>query len=172
MLNAKPKLNIVFKWVFWHFIEVSKVIILGWGNFLKFNLVYFSVGDLIKSLFAPWRGDVGNYGRGFDAKRYFETFFSNMISRVLGAIVRLVIIAVGLAMQVLIFFAGLFVLIIWICLPGLVVAGFFTAIGSRSIYVALFCFLIIIWEAKKFFEKSIKNSKIQNLISILQVLSW
>lgn len=164
MLNPSPKRNIFLKWLFWHFIEAPKNIILGWKNFLKFNFYYFSIKDLLKSLLSPWRADVGDYGRGFDAKRYFETFLGNMISRVLGAIVRIVIIATGLLAEICIFFVGLFVLIIWICLPAIVAAGFFTAIGSRSspsIYLALLCFLIILWETKKFFDKKIKNPKLK-----------
>ena len=164
MLNPSPKQNIFLKWLFWHFIEAPKNIILGWKNFLKFNFYYFSIKDLLKSLLSPWRADVGDYGRGFDAKRYFETFLGNMISRVLGAIVRIVIIAIGLLAEICIFFVGLFVLIIWICLPAIVAAGFFTAIGSRSswsIYLALLCFLIILWETKKFFDKKIKNPKLK-----------
>lgn len=129
MLNPSPKLNIFLKWLFWHFIEMPKAIANGWGNFLKFNFHYFSIGALIKSLFSPWKGDVGDYGRGFDAKKYFDTFFGNMISRVLGAIIRLVIIAFGLVFGVLTFVIGSFVLLIWICLPIIVVAGFLYAIG-------------------------------------------
>ncbi|MEK7104072.1 MAG: hypothetical protein AAB842_01565 [Patescibacteria group bacterium] len=132
MLNPSPKINIFLKWLFWHFIEVPKVITLGWKNFLRFNFNYFSVGALLKSLFSPWRGDVGDYGRGFDAKKYFDTFLGNMISRVLGAIIRLVLIFIGLACAVFIFFAGLFVLLIWICLPAIVVAGLLYAIGVAT----------------------------------------
>lgn len=130
MLNPSPKWNIFLKWLFWHFIEVPKNISLGWKNFLKFNLVYFSIWPLLKSLLSPWRGDVGDYGRGFDAKRYFETFLGNIISRVLGAIIRLVIIAIGLVMQVFIFFAGLFILVTWICLPIIIILGLFYAVGA------------------------------------------
>ncbi len=164
MLNPSPKMNIFLRWLFWHFVEVPKNILLGWKNFLKFNGVYFSMGLLLKSLFSPWRADVGDYGRGFDAKRYFDTFLGNMISRVLGAVVRLVVIAIGLVMQVIIFFIGLLVLIVWICLPGIVVAGFFGVIGMESKWslgLLFLCFLIIFWEAKNFNEKKLKNLKLK-----------
>ncbi len=161
MLNPRPKINIFLNWLFWRFFEMPKNIILGWKNFLKFNLVYFSIDSLLKSLLSPWKGDIGDYGRGFDAVRYFETFLGNMISRVLGAIIRIVIIIIGLAMQVVIFFLGLFVLIIWICLPAIVVAGFFIAIGLRSKIAIFLCFLIIFWEAKRFVVKGLKNSKLK-----------
>jgi len=130
MLNPSPKMNIFLKWIFWHFVEVPRAIILGWKNFLKFNFSYFSIGALLGSLFSPWKGDVGDYGRGFDAGKYFYTFLGNMISRILGAIIRLVIVCLGLVCFVFIFFIGLLVLLIWICLPVIVVAGFLYAIGT------------------------------------------
>lgn len=130
MLNPSPKRNIFLKWLFWHFVEVPKAIALGWKNFLKFNFNYFSVWALLKSLFSPWRGDTGDYGRGFDIKVYFNTFLGNMISRVLGAIIRLVLIFIGLVCSVFIFFIGLFVLLIWIFLPVIIIAGFLYAIGA------------------------------------------
>jgi len=129
MLEPSPKRNIFLKWLFWHFVETPKNIGLGWKNFLKFNLRYFSIGSLLKSLLSPWRADKGAYARGFDIKQYFETFLGNMISRVLGAIIRLVVIVVGLALEIVIFFAGLFILLFWICLPIIVILGFFYAIG-------------------------------------------
>jgi len=129
MLNPSPKRNIFLKWLFWHFIEVPKSILLGWKSFLKFNLNYFSMGALLMSLFAPWKGDTGDYGRGFDAKRYFDTFLGNMISRILGAIIRLVIIVIGLIFFIATLFVGFFVLLIWILLPVIVIGGFFYAIG-------------------------------------------
>lgn len=129
MLNPSPKQNIFFSWVFWHFIEVPKQILAGWKNFLKFNFNYFSIGKLLKSLISPWRGDLGDYGRGFDAKKYFDTFLGNMISRMLGAIIRLVIIIFGLAGGIVVFVVGILVLIVWIGLPAIVVAGILYAIG-------------------------------------------
>ncbi|MDD4990510.1 MAG: hypothetical protein PHW31_04395 [Candidatus Pacebacteria bacterium] len=129
MLNSSPKHNIFFKWVFWHFVEATRSIFLGWKNFLKFNLNYFSIGLLLKHLLRPWRADKGAYARGFDIKQYFNTFLGNMISRILGAIIRLVVIAAGLVFEIVIFFAGLFVLLFWIFLPVIVILGFFYAIG-------------------------------------------
>jgi len=108
---------------------MPKVILLGWKNFLKFNFHYFSIFALMASLLSPWKGDTGDYGRGFDPKRYFNTFLGNMISRVLGAIIRLVIIAFGLIFILLTLLTGCLVLLVWLSLPFIVVAGFFYAIG-------------------------------------------
>lgn len=130
MLNPSPKRNILFKWFFWHFIEVPKSIISGWKNFLKFNLNYFSIFDLLLSLLSPWKGDTASYGRGFDAKRYLDTFLGNMISRILGAIIRAVIIVIGIVFFAATFLIGLAVLLVWIFLPGIFLAAFFYFIGA------------------------------------------
>lgn len=129
MIEPSPKHNILFKWLFWHFIEVPKEILKAWKNFLVFNFHYFSVVGLLKSLLAPWRRQTESYGKGFDPKRYLTVFASNMISRVLGAAVRTVIILLGLIFEVLVFAAGLAVLISWLLLPALVLAGFFCGMG-------------------------------------------
>ncbi len=129
MLEPNKKVNILPRWIVWHFVEVPKNILIGWKNFLAFNFHYFSTVSLLKSWFSPWRKDTASYGRGFDPKRFVSTLFGNLISRVLGAIVRTVIIAVGLIFEVLTFIIGFIVFLIWFFLPLIVIAGFFYGIG-------------------------------------------
>ena len=102
---------------------------IGRKNFLVFNFHYFSTVNLLKSLFSPWRKDTASYGRGFDPKRFASILFGNLISRFLGAIVRTVIIAIGLVFEALTFVVGLFVFLIWFFLPLIIIAGFFYGIG-------------------------------------------
>lgn len=109
--------NIFFQRIAWHFIEVPKEILRIWKNFLLFNLNYFSIPLLLKTLFSPWRKYKESYRGAFNIGRYLETFFANIIYCVLGAIVRSFLIIIGLLLEVFIFFAGPIVLIIWIVLP-------------------------------------------------------
>lgn len=129
MLNPSPKHNIFLKWLFWHFIEAPKNILLGWKNFLKFIFHYFSIGALLASFFAPWKGDLEDYGRGLDIKKYFNAFLGNMISRALAALIRLIIIVVGLFLALITFFIGFLILVVWLLLPVIVVGGVLYAIG-------------------------------------------
>jgi len=76
----------------------------SWKNFLKFWLYFFSIGLLLKTLFAPWRRDVTKYPRGFDIKQWAQVLLFNLLSRIIGAIVRLVAIVFGLLI-ILIFIA-------------------------------------------------------------------
>mgnify|MGYP001562623821 CR=1 FL=1 len=115
--------NIVFLWLSWQFFEVPKELLKGWKNFLLFNLNYFSISLLFKTLFSPWRKYKWSYGKGFDIGRYLEAFFSNLISRVLGAIVRSFLLLIGLIAEIFIVFAGLIVFIGWLIMPAFLIAG-------------------------------------------------
>ena len=117
--------NILFQYFSWQFFDVPRFILKAWRNFLVFNLNYFSIPLLIKTLFSHWRRYQWSYGRGFDLKRWIYTFFSNMISRVLGAIMRVILIFIGLLVEVFIFFAGIIVFFGWIILPLLLISGLY-----------------------------------------------
>jgi len=116
--------NILTKFFVWYFWDMPKEILLAWRNYLVFNLEFFSVGLLIKTWFAPWHQYKWSYGRGFDLGLFLETFFSNMITRVLGAFMRSILIIVGLVAEVFIFLIGLIVFVGWFILPVLLFFGF------------------------------------------------
>ena len=117
--------NIFFQYLIWQFWESPKSVLQGWRNFLKFGLNYFSLSLLLKTLFSPWRKYAWSYGKGLDIKRYIEVFFSNLISRILGAILRIFLIIFGILFELFIFLAGLIVFLGWLALPLLLILGFF-----------------------------------------------
>lgn len=123
METTSRKKNILWQYVIWHFFDVPRSILSGWKNFLLFGLNYFSIFLLIKTLFSPWRRYQWSYGRGFDLGRYFEVFFSNLLSRILGAIIRIFLIFIGLVAEVLIVLIGLLVFMGWLILPLLLFIG-------------------------------------------------
>ncbi|OIP76124.1 MAG: hypothetical protein AUK06_00560 [Parcubacteria group bacterium CG2_30_36_18] len=115
--------NIFFQYLSWQFLEVPGNILNAWRNFLKFNLNYFSISFLIKTLFSPWRRYRMSYGKGFDIGRYFAALFSNLIFRLLGAIMRIILIIIGLLVEIFIIFAGVILFFGWLILPALLIAG-------------------------------------------------
>ncbi len=117
--------NIIFQYLEWQFIDTPKGILAGWRNCLKFNLNYWSVPLLLKTWFSHWRRYRYSYGRGFDFKRYFEVFTFNIISRVLGAIMRSVLIIFGVSTEIFVILAGTIVLLVWLLLPLFLVGGFY-----------------------------------------------
>lgn len=118
-----PGKNILIQYLIWYFFDVPREILKGWKNFLIFNLNYFSLPSLFKTFFSHWRQYKWSYGRGFDISRYFEAFFSNLISRVLGAIMRAVLIFIGVLCEILIFLFGLILFLGWLILPVLLIVG-------------------------------------------------
>ena len=117
--------NIFFQYLIWHLIDAPKGIIQAWKNYLRFNLNYFSVVLLFKTLFAPWRKYRASYGRGFDFVRYLEAFLSNLIFRLFGATIRSFLILIGLSIEIIIFIAGATVLLIWLISPLLLILAIY-----------------------------------------------
>ncbi|HEY4510160.1 MAG TPA: hypothetical protein VJC15_04240 [Candidatus Paceibacterota bacterium] len=115
---------LLFRYVKWHYLEASKEILKGWGNILWFGFNYFSVLLLIRTFFSPWKKITWDYGRGFDISRYLFIFSSNLVSRVLGAFVRSLLIATGVVGQLALLFLGSIFFLFWLVLPALIVATF------------------------------------------------
>jgi len=115
--------NILIQYLIWHFFDVPKEILLGWRNFLLFNLNYFSIPLLLKTFFSHWRQYKWGYGRGFDIPRYIEAFFSNLISRILGAIMKSILIFIGILTEIFIVLFGAIIFLGWFVLPVLLIAG-------------------------------------------------
>ena len=113
--------NILIQGLVWQFFDVPKEILKGWGNFLLFNLDYFSIPILIKTFLSHWRRYYTSYGKGFSPKRYFEAFIFNMMSRIIGAILRTFFIFLGLLVEILIVFIGAIIFLGWLLLPFLLI---------------------------------------------------
>lgn len=125
MIEPSPKRNIILKLLVWHFYNAPKSILKAFKNFLVFNFNFFSIGLLFKTLFSHWRRYRESYGRGFDIKRYFSVFVGNLISRILGAMVRTAAIFIGLLVEFFIFLAAIFVFLTWLFLPILLLLGLY-----------------------------------------------
>jgi hypothetical protein len=121
--------NIISAFFQWQFFDMPKNILKGWRNFLKFNLNYFSVQTLLKTLFSHWHRYSYSYGKKFDPGRYFEAFIFNMMSRIIGAILRLFFIFIGLLIEIFIFLVGGIIFLGWLILPLLLIGSFFYGFG-------------------------------------------
>jgi hypothetical protein len=93
--------KLFFEWYFW---EVPQKIKKIWGNYLWFFSRYFAIPDLAREFFAPWKGLVfRREKRGIDFGDIFSAMFGNLISRIIGAIIRTFFLFVGIAVEILLF---------------------------------------------------------------------
>lgn len=104
-------------WLVWHFYYMPKFLFSIWKNYLYFSLDFFSAPLLLATLFSPWRKYRWTYPRGFSIGEYFNTFVSNVFSRLIGALCRLVLVVLGLAGQFLVLMLGALALVLWFALP-------------------------------------------------------
>ncbi len=125
MEEITKKQNIFIQGFSWQFFEVPRNILKVWKNFLLFNLNYFSIPLLIRTFFSPWRKYKIYHGKGFDIGEYSTALFSNLIFRLLGVILRTLLIFIGLSVEIFIIFIGIFILIGQVILPVLLVFGIY-----------------------------------------------
>ena len=117
--------NMFFLYLRWHFIDNSRLILRAWQNCLRFNLNYWSLPLLFRTFFSHWHRYRYSYVRGFDLAKHFETLTFNLLSRIMGAIVRTCFIIIGLFSEIFIFLAGIAIFLFWIFLPLLIIGGIF-----------------------------------------------
>ena len=123
-MESLKKQSIFILWFLWQFYEMPKFLIGVWINYFVFASNLFSVPSLLKTFFSPWRRYKWEYPRGFDVKEFFTTLISNIISRFLGAIMRIILIIFGILFQIFVVIAGLVILLGWLLMPFIIVFGF------------------------------------------------
>lgn len=83
---------------------------------------YFSIGQLFATLFSPFRQISAGKVNGSIAVQ-FRAFFDQSISRVIGAIVRLVTILAGTILLMIQLVFDLVIAVVWLALPVLPIVG-------------------------------------------------
>jgi hypothetical protein len=123
-MEKVAKEGILISWFLWQFYEMPKFLFEVWNNYFVFATNLFSVPLLLKTLFSPWRKYKWQYPRGFDIGEFFSTLISNFFSRILGAMMRIVLITVGILFQIFVAIAGLIIFLGWLLIPFIVILGF------------------------------------------------
>lgn len=102
----------------WHYSEGLQGYIAFWLSLFDFIVHYFSLPVLLKSLFSPWKRLIlEDKSPGFSFSRFFQALTFNFISRGIGAIVRIILFAVGVVLIILAFLAGVVGLFGWLIFP-------------------------------------------------------
>lgn len=118
-------------YISWHFSKAPLGIVKILCNYLFFCEHFFSIRLLLKTLFYPWKRQTFESGPGFSLGKYFEVVVSNLISRLLGAFIRLILIILGIITEIMLLVIGLLILVIFIFLP-VITLPIYAAVKSKE----------------------------------------
>jgi hypothetical protein len=116
-------LTIIRDYIFWHYTTALVSFIRIYKNFWWFFVYYFSLPTLLKSLFSPYKQMTEPRGSVFDLKQWLGFILINVVSRIIGASIRLLIISCGFAVMAT--YSGLAVISysVWLIAPLLILYG-------------------------------------------------
>lgn len=121
MIKKFLKQNILAQWFSWHFLEMPRNILLSSKTFIFFCANYFSIIELFKTLFEPWKKNVESYEKGLEVPEYVNIWIDNFISKIIGAILRFALIIWGLLSIALSLMIILIIFFGWLLLPILLI---------------------------------------------------
>jgi hypothetical protein len=121
-------LTILIDYLYWHYTKALVSYIRIYKNFFVFVVQLFSIGELLKSLFSPYKRIVERHETGFDIGLILSDLLINTVSRIIGLIIRLCIILAGLLSVCVLTMLALCLYAIWLVAPMLLVVCFFTGL--------------------------------------------
>jgi ATP-dependent Clp protease ATP-binding subunit ClpC len=99
----------------WYYIQGLNYFIRVEENLIRFLWRFFSIEELLLHLLSPWKRDVAARNwRGFQLSKSFERFVGNMLSRVVGAAVRIIVAIFGLSIITIFIIVSVGVILLWI----------------------------------------------------------
>jgi hypothetical protein len=115
----------------WHYTKAWFLLWGVWRNFLWFVIHFFSLPQLMRSWFAPFKRITEDRGDKFDLEDLASYVIIGFLSRVVGAVARTLIIIVGLITLVLTIAGGFATYLVWALVP-------FIIIGLLGMSISLF----------------------------------
>jgi len=104
----------------WHYSEGVEYYWQAYKFSVNSVVHYFSLPLLLKTLFSPWkRLSVKDNKPGFNLDRYFDVISFNLVSRMVGAMVRIVLFLAGNLAVFFLVVLGLLGLLFWLLIPPL-----------------------------------------------------
>ena len=105
----------------WHYTEAWFLIWGVWRNFLWFVIHFFSIPQLMRSWFAPFKRITEGRGDKFDLEDLASYIIIGFLSRILGALVRTIIIVIGMITLALTVIGGFAVYLLWALVPFMII---------------------------------------------------
>lgn len=114
-------LSIIHHYFVWHYSRAFLEIFHVWLNFLWFVIHFFSIPQLMRSWFAPWKRITEARGDRWKLEDLAGFIIIGFLSRLIGFLLRTVVISLGFMCLVLVAFGGLITYIFWIAAPFILI---------------------------------------------------
>jgi ATP-dependent Clp protease ATP-binding subunit ClpC len=102
----------------WHYSGGLKNFFQIWKNYIDFYWNYFSIGRFSRTLFSAWKRDISRVSqRGLHPVLLLQSLIENVITRIVGAVVKGVMILVGMFFEAFTLVFGFFLLLVWLLAP-------------------------------------------------------
>lgn len=113
--------RVMVLYLVWHYSVGLRDLLGVFKTFLWFFKNFFAFGSLLGSLFSPWRRLDEPVGSVFHFEQFAGNLVANFVTRIAGAIVKLIFISIGLAVTLGVSIFGLLFLCAWLLAPLLIV---------------------------------------------------
>jgi len=113
--------SIIHDYFVWHYTRAWWEMWGVWRNFILLVVHFFSIPQLAQSWFAPFKRMTQGRGKAFDFEDLASYVIINIISRIIGAIARTVIILFGIAALLITIVGGFVTYLFWMVAPFLII---------------------------------------------------
>lgn len=117
-------LSVAQNYLLWHYGRAFLEIFHVWFNLIWFTVHFFSIPQLMRSWVSPWKRMVEDKGRKWNVEDLAGYLIIGLLSRLIGFILRTIVIGLGLISLLAVVVAGFSIYVIWISLPLVIIALF------------------------------------------------
>jgi hypothetical protein len=117
--------TILHHYLLWHYTAAFKEMWHVFKNFVWFTTHFFSLPQLLKSFFSPWKRITEERSESFNLEAIATYIIVNLFSRVVGMILRSTLILTGIVALLALFVLGLLTLIFWIFAPACLIVSLY-----------------------------------------------
>ncbi len=114
-------ISVLHHYLLWHYTSAFGEIFHIWKNFLWFVTNFFSLPQLTKSYFAPFKRMTEERGNSFNFEDLAGFIIINLISRLIGMLMRTVIIVIGVTSLLVLSVGIVLTYIFWVTAPIIIV---------------------------------------------------
>jgi hypothetical protein len=119
---------IVHHYLLWHYTKAFGEILHVWKNIIWFTYHFFSIPQLLRSYFSPWKRMTEERHKSFDFEDLASFLIINLISRIIGVLLRTIVIISGAASLIILLVGIIAVYVFWVLAPVIIAAALYFGI--------------------------------------------